>query len=93
MLYHLCYHIIDALWITDGASFCTMDHDNDGSKTKVCTDEYYGGWWYSWAEWCTYANLNGIYNHVYESDKTGIFWFQLDGYFTLKEVRMMIRKP
>lgn len=93
MLYHLWNRITDALWITDGASFCTMDQDNDGSKTKVCTDVYQGGWWYSWAVWCTEANLNGIYNHIYESDKTGIFWFQLYAHHTLKEVRMMIRKP
>lgn len=83
----------DALWITDGASFCTMDQDNDGSETKVCTDVYQGGWWYSWAVWCTEGNLNGIYNHNYELDKTGIFWYRFDTFYTLKEARMMIRKP
>lgn len=93
MLYQLGYRISDALWITDGVSFSTKDQDNDGSKAKVCTDVYNGGWWYLWDIWCTEANLNGIYNHIYVSDKTGIFWFKLDNYYTLKEVRMMIRKP
>lgn len=87
------YYFLDSLWLTDGTLFCTLDQDNDGSKAEDCTSEYYGGWWYNWANYCTEANLNGIHYPIYKADKTGIFWFYLDGYNTLKEVRMMLRKP
>lgn len=94
----VCYchlFITDKLWLTDGASFCTYDQDNDGSKSKVCTTDFHGGWWYAWSAFCTEANPNGIYYHTYTPEKTGIFWFGFgsSSYHTLKEVRMMIRKP
>lgn len=82
---------------TEGDLFCTLDRDNDGFNGKVCTSEHYSGWWFSKAAFCTEANLNGIYYPTYKVDKTGIFWYYYDGntvgYDTLKEVRMMIRKP
>lgn len=92
LLYNICYRFTDSLWAIDGALFCTLDRDNDGSKAKVCTTDYHGGWWYTWDAWCTEANLNGFYYPTYKPEMTGIFWFYLDGYFTLKEARMMIRK-
>ncbi|XP_052681395.1 angiopoietin-2-like [Crassostrea angulata] len=88
-------NITDKLWLTDGASFCTYDQDNDGSKSKVCTTDFHGGWWYAWSAFCTEANPNGLYYYTYTPEKTGIFWFGFgtSSYHTLKEVRMMIRKP
>lgn len=87
--------ITDWLWLTDGAYFGTFDRDNDGHKPIVCTDDYQGGWWYTWAAYCTEANLNGIYYNTSRNDKTGIFWFGMAGqsYQSLREVRMMIRQP
>lgn len=92
-MYQQCYRSTDSLLRTDGALFSTLDQDNDGTQAKVCTSEYHSGWWHSWNAFCTEANLNGIYYPMYKSDKTGIFWFDHDEYFTLKEVRMMLRKP
>lgn len=87
--------ITDKLWLLDGASFCTYDQDNDGSKSKVCTTDFHGGWWYAWSAFCTEMNPNGLYYHTYTPEKTGIFWFGFGSrsYHNLKEVRMMIRKP
>lgn len=93
VMYQQCYRSTDSLLRSDGALFSTLDQDNDGTQAKVCTSEYHSGWWHSLNAFCTEANLNGIYYPMFKSDKTGIFWFDHDEYFTLKEVRMMLRKP
>lgn len=92
-MYQQCCRSTDSLLRTDGALFSTLDQDNDGTQAKVCTSEYHSGWWHSWNAFCTEANMNGIYYPMYKSDKTGIFWFNHYEYFTLKEVRMMLRNP
>lgn len=92
---HILIVITDSLWAINGAYFGTYDRDNDGHNAKVCTDEYQGGWWYTWDAFCTEANLNGVYYNTSRLEKTGIFWFGMSeiSYDTLKEVRMMIRQP
>lgn len=92
---HWLILITDRLRLINGAYFGTFDRDNDGHNAKSCTDDHRGGWWYDWAAFCTEGNLNGIYYNTSRVDKTGIFWFGMSGmsYETLKEARMMIRRP
>ena len=92
---HCLILITDGLRRHDGTYFGTFDRDNDGHKSIVCTDDYQGGWWYTWYASCTESNLNGVYYNTSRNDKTGIFWFWMSEmpYDTLKEVRMMIRQP
>lgn len=85
----------DSLERSDLAFFCTFDKDNDNWNAAHCADmsEKASGWWHSKAAWCTDGNLNGIYTDQYMSYKQGIHWFAWNGQWTLKETKMMLRKP
>lgn len=85
----------DSLARSDLAFFCTYDKDNDEWQSTNCADwsEKASGWWHSKRSWCTDGNLNGIYRNVYTNDAQGINWFEWTGQFTLKETKMMLRKP
>ena len=73
----------------NGMYFTTYDSDNDLSSISNCGQKRLGGWWYNA---CHRANLNGEYGNKNFSD--GINWYHWSGfYYTMKEVRMMVRKP
>ncbi|XP_062578867.1 ficolin-1-like [Saccostrea cucullata] len=78
----------DSLGYHDGIYFSTYDYDNDTWQNN-CGKTRRGGWWY---RACHKSNLNGEYNNTDYSD--GINWFHWKGfYYSMKEVRMMLRKP
>ena len=85
----------DSLARSDLAFFCTYDNDNDDWPSTNCADwsEKASGWWHAKRSWCTDGNLNGIYRNLYTNDAQGINWFEWTGQFTLKETKMMLRKP
>lgn len=79
----------DSLWLHDGMSFTTYDNDNDSNGTINCGELFRGGWWY---HTCHTANLNGEYGNTIKSK--GINWYYWKGfYYSMKEARMMVRKP
>lgn len=75
----------------NGQTFTTKDADHDTSPTLSCSQQYKGGWWYSW---CYCANLNGLYlQSPYTQNSTGIVWGKWKGYtYSLKSVTMKIRR-
>lgn len=85
----------DSLQRSDLAFFCTFDKDNDDWNPANCADssQEASGWWHSKTAWCTDGNLNGIYTDQYMNYQQGIHWFEWKGQWTLKETRMMLRKP
>ncbi|XP_065928776.1 ficolin-2-like [Magallana gigas] len=78
----------DSMWYHDGMFFSTYDSDNDYADYN-CGLRWRGGWWY---RGCHRANLNGDYgNNDYGE---GINWYHWKGfYYSMKEVRIMVRKP
>ncbi|XP_061185514.1 ficolin-2-like [Saccostrea echinata] len=69
--------------------FSTFDNDNDRNPGYNCALGRMGGWWYNS---CHRSNLNGEYGNTDNSN--GINWYAWRGfYYSMKEVRMMIRKP
>lgn len=78
----------DSLWYHDGMFFSTYDNDND-NRDYNCGSRWRGGWWYNA---CHRANLNGDYGNTKFGE--GINWYYWKGfYYTMREVRMMVRKP
>lgn len=74
------------MWKHDGMFFTTYDNDNEG---RNCASVYRGAWWYNACHW---ANLNEEYGNTNYGQ--GINWNSLKGvYYSMKEVRMMVRKP
>ena len=76
----------------NGYQFTTTDRDNDGSSDRNCAEMFgRGGWWY---DYCTRANLNGVYHHTPRTtDATGIFLIDWHGFkYSLKATTMMIQK-
>ncbi|XP_061185772.1 ficolin-2-like [Saccostrea echinata] len=72
----------------DGMDFSTYDKDNDLWQYN-CGLARRGGWWY---RSCHKSNLNGEYGNTDYSN--GINWYCWKGfYYSMKEVRMMLRKP
>lgn len=72
----------------NGLVFSTYDSDNDQWGDN-CASLRKGGWWY---KYCHEANLNGEYANVNRSD--GINWLSWHGFeYSMKKVRMLIRKP
>ena len=84
---------------SNGMPFSTNDNDNDGSPT-VCTQRYYGAWWYNGHNACTETNLNGIFFTKTEVDdgidtvlSRGVTWNSWRGYYySLKRVEMKVRR-
>lgn len=80
----------DAMAISNGQQFTTLDRDNDMYFSGKCTDLFRGAWWYNT---CHEANLNGLYlrgSHTTYAD--GIEWMQWTGYYySLKFTEMKIR--
>lgn len=75
----------DSMWKHDGMYFTTYDNDNWGGN---CATKYHGAWWYNA---CHGANLNGEYGNTQYGE--GINWNSWNGvYYSMKEVRMMVRK-
>lgn len=73
----------------NGMFFSTFDRDNDVNNNYNCADGRLGGWWYNS---CHKSNLNGEYGNTDYSN--GINWYHWKGfYYSMKEVRMMARKP
>ncbi|XP_062578876.1 ryncolin-1-like [Saccostrea cucullata] len=78
----------DSFSYHNGMYFSTYDNDNDVSSSN-CGQVRHGAWWY---RSCHKSNLNGEYDNTDYSD--GINWYHWKGfYFSMKEVRMMLRKP
>lgn len=76
------------MWYHDGMFFSTYDNDNDYADYN-CGLRWRGGWWY---RGCHRANLNGDYGKNDYGE--GINWYQWKGfYYSMKEVRIMVRKP
>lgn len=73
--------------------FTTFDNDNDKLRAKNCAVDMFSGWWYADTNSCTEANLNGVHWPQVVNDKRGVTWVKWLGTWTLKETRMMIRKP
>lgn len=76
------------MWYHDGMLFSTYDNDNDNAGSN-CGLKRRGGWWYNS---CHKSNLNGEYGNT--DDSNGINWYYWKGFtYSMKEVRMMVRKP
>lgn len=73
----------------DGMLFSTFDRDND-KEVVNCAKVFHGGWW---SNSCHHANLNGRYLSGTSAYGEGINWYAWHGfYYSLKSVKMMIRK-
>lgn len=84
----LLYIPEDSMWYHDGMFFSTYDKDNDYSVYN-CGSKWRGGWWY---RACHRANLNGDYGNTKYGK--GINWNSWKGfYYSMNEVRMMVRNP
>lgn len=71
----------------NGMPFSTYDMDNDNWLNN-CGSFYRGAWWYNV---CHNSNLNGEYENTNRGE--GINWESWRGvYYSMKEVRMMVRK-
>nr|XP_022310543.1 ficolin-2-like [Crassostrea virginica] len=78
----------DSMAFHNGMAFSTYDNDNDLASGN-CAFARRGAWWYGN---CHKSNLNGEYGNTDNSN--GINWFFWKGFtYSLKEVRMMVRKP
>lgn len=78
----------DSMAFHNGMFFSTFDRDNDGVSYFNCANAWRGGWWYYK---CHKSNLNGEYGNT--DDSKGINWYYWKGFFySMKEVRMMVRK-
>lgn len=88
MFRHKClYFTEDSMWYHDEMFFSTFDNDND-SYAANCAQLRRGEWWY---RYCHKANLNGEYGNTEFSN--GINWDSWRGFnYSMKEVRMMVRK-
>ncbi|XP_052681622.1 fibrinogen-like protein 1 [Crassostrea angulata] len=84
---------IDSFTASNLEMFSTFDNDNDKSKAKNCAVDMFSGWWYADHNACTEANLNGVHWPQLVNDKRGVTWVKWKGTWSLKETRMMIRKP
>ncbi|XP_061196321.1 ficolin-1-like [Saccostrea echinata] len=74
----------DNLAYHHGMGFSAPDVDNDGADNFDCAAYLRSAWWYND---CTMSDLNGEYGYR-------VHWSTLTrGIFSLKETRMMIRKP
>uniref|UniRef100_K1QI12 Ficolin-2 n=1 Tax=Magallana gigas TaxID=29159 RepID=K1QI12_MAGGI len=71
--------------------FTTKDQDNDLRSTGNCAVDYKGGWWY---ENCHCTNPNGLYlagnTTLYGEGITYFHW--LTNYYSLKTIRLMVRR-
>lgn len=77
----------DSMLYHDGMFFTTYDNDNDNASGN-CGSVYRGAWWYNR---CHNSNLNGEYGNTNRGE--GINWESWRGvYYSMKEVRMMVRK-
>nr|XP_034309492.1 fibrinogen-like protein 1 [Crassostrea gigas] len=77
----------DSMLYHDGMFFTTYDNDNDNASGN-CGSVYRGAWWYNR---CHNSNLNGEYENTNRGE--GINWESWRGvYYSMKEVRMMVRK-
>ncbi|XP_052681262.1 ficolin-1-like [Crassostrea angulata] len=79
----------DSMWKHDGMYFTTYDNDNDNwGGGGNCATTYHGAWWYNACHW---ANLNGEYGNTKFGE--GVNWNSWNGvFYSMKEVRMMVRK-
>uniref|UniRef100_K1R714 Angiopoietin-related protein 2 n=1 Tax=Magallana gigas TaxID=29159 RepID=K1R714_MAGGI len=78
----------DSFYYHNNAQFSTYDYDHDTSYSN-CADRCKGGWWYTK---CHLVNLNGEYANT--NFLEGINWHAMTGFtYSLKEVRMMLRRP
>lgn len=92
ILFLNCYFFFripgDSMWKHDGMYFSTYDSDNDNWSNN-CATTYHGAWWYNACHW---ANLNAEYGNTKYGK--GINWNSWKGvYYSMKEVKMMVRKP
>lgn len=90
---HTMLFISDSFTASNLEMFSTFDNDNDKSKAKNCAVDMFSGWWYADHNACTEANLNGVHWPQLVNDKRGVTWVKWKGTWSLKETRMMIRKP
>ena len=82
----------DNLSYANGASFTTIDKDNDSHSGVNCAVSYKGAWWYTA---CHSSNLNG-YNYG-TSDTTpyasGIVWRAFTTYYHSLKTDVMAIRP
>lgn len=79
----------DSMAFHNGMFFSTFDRDNDRGSPCSCALAWLGGWWYND---CHRSNLNGEYGNT--GGSKGINWYHWKGFtYSMKEVRMLVRKP
>lgn len=82
----------DSIVRHNGMKFTTFNRDNGPGMGQNCAVSYKGAWWYH--SGCHKSNLNGKYlagHHLSWAD--GIEWQTWKGFnYSLKTVKMMIRK-
>ena len=89
----MTFGFLDCLSASNLEMFTTFDQDNDKSKAKNCAVDMTSGWWFEHSTACTEGNLNGKRWSQELHDKQGMVWTKWLGQRTLKESRMMVRKP
>ena len=72
----------------NGMTFTTKDQDHDKWSSGNCGVDHHSGWWH---RRCTFANLNGLYLGQNGDNLTGIVWYGLKQWQSLKKSEMKIR--
>lgn len=71
--------------------FTTKDQDNDARSNGNCAIDFSSGWWH---KNCHCSNPNGLYlaGHTNLYGKGIIYTFWLKEYYSLKSIRLMVKK-
>uniref|UniRef100_A0AAG5DCA0 Fibrinogen C-terminal domain-containing protein n=1 Tax=Anopheles atroparvus TaxID=41427 RepID=A0AAG5DCA0_ANOAO len=79
----------DSMIAHTNMKFTTKDRDNDLNSFGNCAEYYQGAWWY---DYCSHANLNGIYQNTTDSWNAMIWYFLKHDSRAMAYSRMMIRE-
>lgn len=98
LLFFLEAEDTDGLDFHAGYRFLTYDNDDIYNNSRLA----HGGWWYRSCSRCGTVNLNGQYitpgtlSHTYLENavyrEAVVFYYNFDGYVSLKETKMMFRR-